>query len=347
MCKYIYIYILLPLCVCVCVFVGLKPLIYTVASVILLGTLAIVSIVTCWIRARRSFQSRIMRPNNTPQDYLDYISDNEFTPLTTSEFMASLQERPPTYNQSEEMLQQSDTEGSSGEGDRTRDTESTTASTAGGGGGDRTPSGETRTSLNTDNEGATVERRRPREGSAGRERQRRRRRVVIVDSDDRHTDENSVMVTSMPGGVVITHDGGDDNVGDGALSRRQEPSRQHQNISQPTQSSDNISHGAGGGGGRNVTVLVNVQLPSLPAATTTASCGQSRNSPTPTQQEIEAIEARVNMLEELSSTLNNEHLATPNTSSTVEEHDKSTNDNLIDFSSIPSPPTWPTNSDLY
>jgi hypothetical protein len=82
-----------------------------VASVILLGTLAIVAIITCWIRARRSFHSRIIRPNNTPQDYLDYISDNEFTPLTTSEFLASLQERPPTYNQSEEMTESVDPQG--------------------------------------------------------------------------------------------------------------------------------------------------------------------------------------------------------------------------------------------
>ena len=70
---------------------------------ILLGTLAIVAIITCWIRARRSFNSRSLRSNNTPQDYLDYISDNEFTPMTTSEFLASLQERPPTYNESEQI----------------------------------------------------------------------------------------------------------------------------------------------------------------------------------------------------------------------------------------------------
>ena len=82
---------------------GLNPLIYTISSVILLGTLAIVSIITCWIRARRSFQYRQFRPDSTPQDYLDYISENEFTPLTTSEFLASLEQRPPTYNQSEEL----------------------------------------------------------------------------------------------------------------------------------------------------------------------------------------------------------------------------------------------------
>lgn len=82
---------------------GLNPLIYTISAVILLGTLAIVAIITCWIRARRSFNSRSLRSNNTPQDYLDYISDNEFTPMTTSEFLASLQERPPTYNESEQI----------------------------------------------------------------------------------------------------------------------------------------------------------------------------------------------------------------------------------------------------
>ena len=50
-----------------------------------------------------------------PQDYLDYISDNEFTPLTTSEFVASLQERPPTYNESEEIEGQVRPEGDSTE----------------------------------------------------------------------------------------------------------------------------------------------------------------------------------------------------------------------------------------
>ena len=50
-----------------------------------------------------------------PQDYLDYISDNEFTPLTTSEFVASLQERPPTYNESEEIEGQVRPEGDNSE----------------------------------------------------------------------------------------------------------------------------------------------------------------------------------------------------------------------------------------
>lgn len=85
--------------------IGLNPLIYTISAVILLGTLAIVAITTCWIRARRSFHGRLFRQNNTPQDYFDYITDNEFTPLTTSEFAASLQERPPTYIESERLEQ--------------------------------------------------------------------------------------------------------------------------------------------------------------------------------------------------------------------------------------------------
>lgn len=88
-------------------FAGLNPLIYTISAVILLGTLAIVAIITCWIRARRSFNNRMFRSNTTPQDYFDYINDNEFTPLTSSEFAASLQERPPTYIESE-RIEQSD-----------------------------------------------------------------------------------------------------------------------------------------------------------------------------------------------------------------------------------------------
>ena len=90
-----------------CTHTGLNPLIYTISAVILLGTLAIVAIVTCWIRARRSFNNRIFRPNTTAQDYFDYINDNEFTPLTSSEFAASLQERPPTYIESERIEQDS------------------------------------------------------------------------------------------------------------------------------------------------------------------------------------------------------------------------------------------------
>ena len=89
---------------------GLNPLIYTISAVILLGTFAIVVIITCWIRARRSFNTSTARPNGTAQDYLDYINDEEFTPLTSSEFIASLQERPPSYQESERMEQNTDSE---------------------------------------------------------------------------------------------------------------------------------------------------------------------------------------------------------------------------------------------
>lgn len=61
------------------------------------------AIITCWIRARRSFHNRSLRSAQTAQDYFDYLSDGEFTPLTSEEFQASLQERPPTYNQSEQL----------------------------------------------------------------------------------------------------------------------------------------------------------------------------------------------------------------------------------------------------
>ena len=117
---------------------GLNPLIYTISAVILLGTLAIVAIITCWIRARRSFNSRSLRSNNTPQDYLDYISDNEFTPMTTSEFLASLQERPPTYNESEQIQSRmTETEGDRGESsdDRPPNSEQRQGRETGGNGG--------------------------------------------------------------------------------------------------------------------------------------------------------------------------------------------------------------------
>ena len=107
---------------------GLNPLIYTISAVVLLGTLAIVAIITCWIRARRSYNRRMFQSSANPQDYLDYISDNEFTPLTTSEFVASLQERPPTYHESEEIEGQMRPEGEGDDGD-------TETSASGGGGG--------------------------------------------------------------------------------------------------------------------------------------------------------------------------------------------------------------------
>ena len=94
---------------------------------VLLGTLAIVAIITCWIRARRSYNRRMFQSSANPQDYLDYISDNEFTPLTTSEFVASLQERPPTYHESEEIEGQMRPEGEGEDGD--------TETSAGGGEG--------------------------------------------------------------------------------------------------------------------------------------------------------------------------------------------------------------------
>ena len=58
----------------------------------------------------------MFQSTTNPQDYLDYINDNEFTPLTTSEFVASLQERPPTYNESEEIEGQTQPEGSAEDG---------------------------------------------------------------------------------------------------------------------------------------------------------------------------------------------------------------------------------------
>ncbi len=86
---------------CVVMCAGLNPLIYTVCAVVLLGSLAIVAIITCWIRARRSFNNRSLRSAQTAQDYFDHLSDSEFTPLTSEEFRVSLQQRPPTYRQSE------------------------------------------------------------------------------------------------------------------------------------------------------------------------------------------------------------------------------------------------------
>ena len=141
-------------CTCTCIHAGLNPLIYTISAVILLGTLAIVAIITCWIRARRSYNRRMFQANTDPQDYLDYISDNEFTPLTTSEFVASLQERPPTYHESEEIEGQNrdDNEGAeSSEGGNsggtggTSTTPATTAPSAGRSTGNTRTAGSSRT----------------------------------------------------------------------------------------------------------------------------------------------------------------------------------------------------------
>lgn len=84
----------------------LNPLIYTVVGVFLLGVLAIIIIITCWIRARRMFNSRMvnLRTTTSPFDYLDYINESNLTPITTTEFIISMQQqRPPTYNQSQEL----------------------------------------------------------------------------------------------------------------------------------------------------------------------------------------------------------------------------------------------------
>ena len=88
------------------VFLGLNPLIYTVASALLLGVLTLVSIITCWLRSRKNTHLRTLLPQESPQDYLDYIQEGQFTPLTTSEFIASLRERPPTYNESQDIERQ-------------------------------------------------------------------------------------------------------------------------------------------------------------------------------------------------------------------------------------------------
>ena len=61
---------------------------------------------------RRSYSRRHYRLTNNPQDYLDYISDNDLTPLASSELAASLEERPPSYRESEEMKNNSETESS-------------------------------------------------------------------------------------------------------------------------------------------------------------------------------------------------------------------------------------------
>ena len=83
-------------------FAGVNPLIYTVIAVFLLGTLAVVAIVTCWIRARKTFHRRHRLPQfTTPRDYFDGISDSDFTPLTANQFYASLRDAPPTYHESE------------------------------------------------------------------------------------------------------------------------------------------------------------------------------------------------------------------------------------------------------
>ena len=72
-------------------------------SAVLLAVLTIVAIVTCFIRSRKAIHRRTLLPRDSPLDYLDFIQENEFTPMTTSEFLASLRERPPTYNESQDI----------------------------------------------------------------------------------------------------------------------------------------------------------------------------------------------------------------------------------------------------
>ena len=87
---------------------GLNPLIYTTMAAILLVALTLISIVTCWLRSRKMSSQRTLLPQETPQDYLDYIREGQFTPLTTSEFLASLHERPPTYGESQDIQRRMD-----------------------------------------------------------------------------------------------------------------------------------------------------------------------------------------------------------------------------------------------
>ena len=123
---YFQVYNLQVIKLLVVVLLGLNPLVYTISAVILLGTLAIVAIITCWIRARRSFGVSSVRGNNTPQDYLNYINDEEFTPLTQSEFAASLDERPPSYLESEKLEQSAKLEQTENVTDRGTEEQTTT-----------------------------------------------------------------------------------------------------------------------------------------------------------------------------------------------------------------------------
>ena len=72
-------------------------------------------LITCWIRVRRSYNRRHYQLSNNPQEYLDYISDNDLTPLASSELAASLEERPPSYGESEEMNSEIKSSGSTRE----------------------------------------------------------------------------------------------------------------------------------------------------------------------------------------------------------------------------------------
>ena len=251
---------------------GLKPLIFTVASVILLGTLAIVAIITCWIRARRSFNSRQIRPNNTPQDYLDYINDNEFTPLTTSEFLASLQERPPTYNQSEEMVQ------SSAEGDNTASTSQTSQPPAAGA-ESRPPA----PSSSREGAGSQAER--------GRGRPRRVRR-------DRSQNTTAAEGAGSEGGDPSNQQEGSEAGGQGEESGRQHPhglaGKQDQHTSPHADSSGDVDRTC-------VAILVDLESP----------VEELGLNDTPTCEQIEEIEAQVRTLESLAPPRSSPRLPSP------------------------------------
>ena len=89
------------------VFLGFDPLIYTVASALLLGILTlIVSIIICWLRSHKNTRQHTLLSQENPQDYLDYIQKGQFTPLTTSESIASFREQPPTCNEGQNMERQ-------------------------------------------------------------------------------------------------------------------------------------------------------------------------------------------------------------------------------------------------
>jgi hypothetical protein len=84
-------------------FIGTNPLIYVSATAVLLGILTLIAIITCWLRSRKRIRQQPLFPRESPLDYLDYIREGQFTPMTSSDFLASLSERPPTYNESQEI----------------------------------------------------------------------------------------------------------------------------------------------------------------------------------------------------------------------------------------------------
>ena len=82
------------------VFLGLNPLIYTIAFALLLGVLTlVVFIIICWLRSRKNTRQHTLLPQESPQDSLDDIQEGQFTPLITNEFIASFREQSPTYNE--------------------------------------------------------------------------------------------------------------------------------------------------------------------------------------------------------------------------------------------------------